>query len=105
MNENMTKAEHDLEFVIGSLRDELSTCDPVAGIIVLQMIRDAADLCNRVHEYRHAQLSRGATWDGNCYGDFAKAASLTRSRHGNAGANTTFTPGRHADSAINTNPK
>jgi len=46
--EQLTQAEHALGFAVGHLRDANGNASPLASLIILDAIRDAADVANRV---------------------------------------------------------
>ena len=54
LNESLTKADHSLWFVQSSLQDALAAADPVAAILILQMIAQTSTLKNSVKALQEA---------------------------------------------------
>lgn len=48
MNEALEKTVHDLDFVLGSLKEALNKANNVEAIVLLQLIKDTAILMYKV---------------------------------------------------------
>ncbi len=55
MNEELTKAEHDLGFACDSLQTALDNADAITEIVVASLLRDAVALRDRISQLRQAR--------------------------------------------------
>lgn len=57
MDEALQKARHDFEFAMKSFRDALADADPVAALIVLDLLRDTTGLFYRLEAFMDARAA------------------------------------------------
>jgi len=56
MNETLTKLTHDSGFLVDGLRDALNKAGSTEGIIILDLIKDAAQLNLRIKALHNAYI-------------------------------------------------